>query len=123
MSARNIRQRATFGPVTVIGRRQDAAQRHRVRRVALSIHASPLRLRTEPVQAWPRKATTTIEERDISNTLNANMNKQDPAESFFEMEKQRLIGEINSVCHSALGAREIELTSRPSKTSSRTRTR
>ncbi|EJT51466.1 hypothetical protein A1Q2_02648 [Trichosporon asahii var. asahii CBS 8904] len=24
------------------------------------------------------------------------MNKQDPAESFFEMEKQRLIGEINS---------------------------
>jgi hypothetical protein len=31
-----------------------------------------------------------------------NMNKQDPAESFFEMEKQRLIGEINSVCTSQL---------------------
>lgn len=26
------------------------------------------------------------------------MNKQEPTESFFEVEKQRLIGEINSVC-------------------------
>lgn len=71
----------------------------------------PLKIGTESRPCWAAATTTTIEEHDDSQTNNATMNKQDPAESFFEVEKQRLIGEINSVGFLQLAFSACELTS------------
>lgn len=47
---------------------------------------------------WQQQQTADATSATPTTHARPSMNKQDPAESFFETEKQRLIGEINSVC-------------------------